>query len=102
MKEQLQEGDTVVHLAKVGADFCTGFGKVQQKKESDFDEDGSHNTAFMTIKLSLPDKTLFTNKAPGGSELLRLISKTTHKDTQARMIEHMEFLDNASKERYEQ
>ena len=56
----------------------------------------------MTIKLSLPDKTLFTNKAPGGSELLRLISKTTHKDTQARMIEHMEFLDNASKERYEQ
>ena len=31
---QLKEGDTVKHLAKVGSDFATGFGKVQQKKES--------------------------------------------------------------------
>lgn len=102
IKEHLKEGDTVVHLAKVGADFCTGFGKVQQRKQSDFDEDGSHNTGFQTIKLSLPHQTLFTNKAPGGSELLRLISKTNHKDSQARMIEQMEFLDKACKEMPEQ
>ena len=90
----MKDGDTVVHLAKVGADFC----KVQQTKESDFDD----TTAFQTIKLSLSDKTLFSNKAPGGSELLRLISKSNHKDTQARLIEQMEFLDNACKERPQQ
>ena len=102
IKEQVKEGDTVIHLAKVGADFCSGFGKLQQKKECEYDEDGSHNTGVQTLKLSLPGKTIFSNEAPGGSELLRLISKSTHKDTEARMIEQMEFLDNAAKEIPEQ
>ena len=34
--------------------------------------------------------------------MLRLISKTNHKDSQARMIEQMEFLDKACKEMPEQ
>ena len=91
---QLKEGDTVKHLAKVGSDFATGFGKVQQKKESDFDEDGSHQIAFQTLKVSRGEETLFANKAAGGTELLRLVSKSTHKDTVEKMVMEMETLDS--------
>ena len=99
IKMHLREGDTLVHLAKVGSDFQTGLGKMSQKKESDFDEDGSHNSAFQTLKLSCGDQTLFLNKAPGGTELLRIFSKTTNKDTQEKIIEEMEALDSICKER---
>ena len=98
----MKDGDTIHHLAKVGADFCTGMGKLQQKKEADYDEDGSHNTGLQTLKLSLPDKTIFENKAPGGSELLRLISKSTHKDTEERMVEQMKNLETLADEIPEQ
>jgi hypothetical protein len=94
----LKDGDTVKHLAKVGSDFATGFGKVQQVKQSDFDEDGSHNTGFQTLKLSRGDQEIFVNKAPGGSELLRLVSKTTLKDTTERMVTEMEALDRLCQE----
>ena len=75
------------------------FGKLNQKKNTEFDEDGSHNTGFQTLKLSQGGQTLFENKAPGGSELLRLVSKTTHKDTQSKMVEDMEALDKICKEK---
>ena len=93
IRQHLKDGDTVQHLAKVGADFATGFGKVQQVKQSEFDEDGSHNTGFQTLKLTCGEQDLFVNKAAGGSELLRLVSKTTHKDTAERMVAEMEALD---------
>ena len=73
--------DSVQHLAKVGSDFASGFGKIQQVKQSQFDEDGSHNTGFQTLKLSHGEQNLFLNKNPGGPELLRLVSMNTHKDT---------------------
>ena len=98
IKQELKDGDSLVHLAKIGLDFASGFGKLNQKKESQFDEDGSHQTAFQTLKLSQGDQTLFENKAPGGSELLRLVSKTNHKDTQERCIEEMKALDKIGKE----
>ena len=98
IKQELKDGDSLVHLAKIGSDFASGFGKLNQKKESQFDEDGSHQTAFQTLKLSQGDQTLFENKAPGGSELLRLVSKTNHKDTQERCIEEMKALDKICKE----
>ena len=98
IKQHLKDGDTLQHLAKVGADFATGFGKVQQVKESDFDEDGSHNTGFQTLKLSCGKATLFANKAPGGSELLRLVSKSTQKDTVEKMVNEMESLDKLCQE----
>ena len=53
---------------------------MQQVNQSDFDEDGSHNTGFQTLKRSRGEQDIFVNKAPGGLELLRLVSKTTHKD----------------------
>ena len=98
IRENLKEGDSVQHLAKVGSDFASGFGKIQQVKQSQFDEDGSHNTCFQTLKLSHGEKTLFLNKNPGGSELLRLVSKTTHKDTQDKMVEEMVALDKLCEE----
>ena len=98
IRGNLKEGDSVRHLAKVGSDFASGFGKIQQVKQSQFDEDGSHNTGFQTLKLSCGEKTLFLNKAPGGSELLRLVSKTTHKDTQQKMVAEMEALDKLCEE----
>ena len=99
VRENLKEEGTVIHLAKVGSDFASGFGKLNQKKNTEFDEDGSHNTGFQTLKLSQGGQTLFENKAPGGSELLRLVSKTTHKDTQSKMVEDMEALDKICKEK---
>ena len=98
----LKEGDTLVHLAKIGSDFQTGLGKMSQKKESEFDEDGSHNSGFQTLKVSLGDQTLFANKAPGGSELIRIYSKTTEKDTQKKIVKEMTELDNICKEMPEQ
>ena len=102
IKDKVKDGDTITHLAKVGADFCTGMGKLQQKKEGDYDEDGSHNTGLQTLKLSLPDKTIFENKAPGGSELLKLIGKSTHKDTEERMVQQMKNFDTLADEIPEQ
>ena len=98
IQQHLKEGDTVKHLAKIGSDFATGFGKIQQKKESDFDEDGSHNTGFQSLKLARGEDTLFVNKCPGGSELLRLVSKTAHKDTVEKMVMEMNMMDKLSKE----
>ena len=49
--------------------------------------------SFQTLKLSCGEQDLFVNKAAGGSELLRLVSKTTHKDTAERMVAEMEALD---------
>ena len=98
IKEHLRAGDTLVHLAKIGSDFQTGLGKISQKKESEFDEDGSHNSGFQTLKLSLGDQTLFVNKSPGGSELLRIYSKSTEKDTREKIIKEMEALDTICKE----
>ena len=63
-------------------------------KTIDFDEDGSHNTGFQSLKLSRGEQDLFVNKAHGGSELLRLVSKTTHKDTVERMVAEMDALDS--------
>ena len=99
VKENLKEEGTVIHLAKVGSDFASGFGKLNQKKNTEFDEDGSHNTGFQTLKLCQGGQTLFENESPGGSELLRLVSKTTHKDTPSKMVEDMEALDKICKEK---
>ena len=98
VKDGVQDGDVVVHLVKIGSDFATGHGKRQQKKSSQFDEDGSHNTGFQTISLSSGDKTLFMNPNPGGSELLRLTSKTMEKDTKEKMVENMAAMDRINAE----
>ena len=98
VRENLKEGDLVRHLAKVGSDFASGHGKVQQVKQSQFDEDGSHNSGFQTLKLSCGEQTLFLNNAPGGSELLRLVSKSTNKDTVENMVAEMEALDKLCEE----
>ena len=58
IRQHLKDGDTVKHLAKVGSDFATGFGKVQQVKQSDVDEDGSHNTGFQTLKRSCGEQDI--------------------------------------------
>ena len=50
-----------------------------QKKSEDFDEDGSHNSAFQTLQLSIRGIEIFRNANPGGSELLRMTSKTMEK-----------------------
>ena len=57
IKMHLRAGDTLIHLAKIGSDFLTGLGKMSQKKESEFDEDGTHNTGFQTLKFSRGDQT---------------------------------------------
>ena len=98
MKKVLQPGCNLVHLAKVGSDFATGHGKMHQKKNADFDEDGSHNSAFQTLLLSKEGEVVFKNDAPGGSELLRLFSKTTERDSQERMVAEMQRLDKLCKE----
>ena len=98
MKKVLQPGSNIVHLAKAGSDFATGHGKMHQRKKVDFDEDGSHNSAFQTLLLSKEGEVIFKNEAPGGSELLRLFSKTTEKDSQERMVAEMQRLDKLSKE----
>ena len=100
MTKDLQPGDHLTHLAKVGSDFATGHGKMHQKRSSNFDEDGSHNSAFQTLLLTKEGKAepIFKNEAPGGSELLRLFSKTTEKDTPERMVAEMERLDKLSKD----
>ena len=71
---------------------------MQQVNQSDFDEDGSHNTGFQTLKRSRGEQDIFVNKAPGGLELLRLVSKTTHKDTMERLVAEMEALDRLCQE----
>ena len=80
------------------SDFQTGLGKISQRKECEFDEDRTHNSGFQTLKLSIGDQTIFANKAPGGSELLRIYSKTIEKDTQEKIIKEMELLGNICKE----
>ena len=51
IKEHPRAGDTLVHLSKI--DFQTGLDKMSQKKESEFDEDGSHNSGFQTLSWPL-------------------------------------------------
>ena len=41
---------------------------------------------------------IFKNPAPGGSELLRLFSRSTEKDTQERMIAEMEKIERLIKD----
>ena len=64
-----------------------------QKKSEDFDEDGSHNSAFQTLQLSIRGIEIFRNANPGGSEL-RMTSKTMEKDTIVeRMAANMKMID---------
>ena len=102
IKEQVHDGDVVVHLAKIGSDFATGHGKRHQRKTSKFDEDGSHNSGFQTVSVSSGDKTIFLNRTPGGSELLRLTSKTMEKDTKEKMVENMAAMDRINEEMEDQ
>jgi hypothetical protein len=97
IKSQLMDGDIVKHIAKIGSDSATGHGKRHQKKESKFDEDGSHNSAYQTVLLLLirGNNIIFRNMKTGGSELLRLFSKTCEKDTQEMMIRNIEKFDKA-------
>ena len=34
IKQELKDGDSLVHLVKVGMDFASGFGKLNQKKKN--------------------------------------------------------------------
>ena len=54
------------------------------------EEDGRKGVAEEAI--------IFKNKAPGGSELLRLFSKSTEKDTQERVLAEMENVEKLIKE----
>ena len=63
---KLQDGDEIVHLAKIGSDYTTGLGRMNQKKTEDYDEDGSHNSAFQTLQLSTRGTVIFRNEHPGG------------------------------------
>ena len=98
--KDLQPGDHLTHLAKVGSDFASGHGKMHQRRNSNFDEDGRHNSGFQSLLLTKEGKAepIFKNEAPGGSELLRLFSTTTEKDTPERMVAEMERLDKFCKE----
>ena len=51
MKKELEPGDVLVHLGKIGSDFATGHGKMHQKGNADADMDGSHNSGFQTLQL---------------------------------------------------
>ena len=62
-----------------------------QKKSEDYDDDGSHNSAFKTLQLSIRGGVIFRNASPGGSELLRMTSKTL--DSQERMAANMKMID---------
>ena len=64
-----------------------------QKKSEDYDDDGSHNYAFKTLQLSIRGSVIFRNASPGGSELLRMTSKTLEKDSQERMAANMKMID---------
>ena len=46
----------------------------------------------------MEEAIIFKNQAPGGSELLRLFSKSTEKDTQERMLAEMENIERLIKE----
>ena len=65
-----------------------------QKKTEDYDEDGSHNSAFQSLQLSIRGNVIFRNPHPGGSELLRMTSKTMEKDTRQKMATNMKMFDN--------
>ena len=64
-----------------------------QKKSEDYDDDGSHNSAFKTLQLSIRGGVIFRNASPGGSELLRMTSKTLEKDSKERMAANMKMID---------
>ena len=67
---------------------------MNQKKTEDFDEDGSHITAFVTLRLSKkPGEVIFENNNSGGSELLRMTSKTMEKDTKEKMAANIKKID---------
>ena len=92
MVSKLQDGDKIQHVAKIGSDFATGHGKILQKKGEDFDEDGSHNSAFQTLQLSIRGIEIFRNATTGGSELLRITSIFMEKDTKEKMAANMKIL----------
>ena len=97
ISSKLQDGDEIVHLAKIGSDYTTGLGRMNQKKTEDYDEDGSHNSAFQTLQLSTRGTVIFRNEHPGGSELLRMTSKTMEKDTKEKMASNMQMIDELIK-----
>ena len=100
---KLQDGVTLVHVAKIGSDFATGHGKMNQKKTEDYDEDGSHNTAFQTLQLATTaGDVIFRNENPGGSELLRMTSKTMEKDTKEKMAANMRMIDQLNEDMEDQ
>ena len=102
ISEKLQDGDEIVHLAKIGSDYATGHGRLHQRKAEDFDEDGSHNCAFQTLQFSTREGVIFKNENPGGSELLRMTSKTMEKDTREKMAANMRETDRLNEEMMEQ
>ena len=76
---------------------------MNQKKEEDFDEDGSHNSAFQTLQLSTSSgDVIFKNENPGGSELLRMTSKTVEKDTREKMVANMKMIDRLKEDMEDQ
>ena len=93
IRSKLQDGDEIVHLAKIGSDYATGHGRMNQKKTEDYDEDGSHNSAYQTLQLSTRGTVIFKNENPGGNELLRMTSKTMEKDTKEKMAANMKEID---------
>ena len=67
---------------------------MNQKKTEDFDEDGSHNTAFQILQLaSTAGNVIFRYESPGESELPRMMSKTMDKDTKEKVAANMNMID---------
>ena len=100
VRKVVQPGIDLVHIAKVGSDFASGHGKwhMMMKNSVEFDEDGSHNSAFQTLLISKDGEAIFKNDVRGGSAPLRLFCKTTEEDSQERMVAEMEQLDKLSKD----
>ena len=67
-----------------------------------FDEDGSHNQGYLSLRLICGEDILFQNRNPGGNELLRVFNKSSQKDSNVMMVEMMERLDKASESMKEQ
>ena len=61
-----------------------------------FDEDGSHNQGYLSLRLICGEDILFQNRNPGGNELLRVFNKSSQKDSNVMMVEMMERFDKAS------
>ena len=60
------------------------------------------NSGFQTVLLSTRGTTIFKNLNPGGSELLRMTSKTMEKDTKESMVANMAAMDRVNEEMKDQ